>query len=93
MGEHLRQVVRQDEGSAAAVERRFTALLSAHPDDLHFYLRQAVSFLQSKDVPVDWHQLFNDVRWWGHSERRVQRQWARSFWGYSPDSNPSDREG
>lgn len=64
-----------------AIERRFTALLAAHTDDLGFFLRQAVSFLKSKEVPVNWQQLLSDVLAWGHPDRYVQRQWARSFWG------------
>ena len=92
MGDHFRQVVRGDEAGAAAVERRFTALLAAHPDDLPFYLRQAVSFVRSKEVPVNWHQLYLDIRRWGHPERWVQRQWARSFWGYSAETPHSAEE-
>lgn len=64
-----------------AIERRFTALLAAHPDDLDLYLRQAVGFLRSKEIPINWHQLLHDVLAWGHPDRIVQRNWARSFWG------------
>lgn len=62
-------------------ERRFTVLLAAHPDDLPDRLRQAIGFLASKDVPVDWRQLFQDLPYWGDPSRRVQRDWARAFWG------------
>ncbi len=92
MGDHFRRVVQADAESAAAVERRFTALLAAHPDDLHFYLRQAVSFLRSREVPVNWHQLFVDIRRWAHPERPVQRRWARSFWGYTAQTSQSEKE-
>ena len=66
-----------------ALERRFTALLSAHPDDLPKYLRQAISFLKSKEISINWEQLFSDLQAWGHAERRtnVQKSWARAFWG------------
>lgn len=64
-----------------AVERRFTSLLAAHPEDLPFYLRQAVSYLSSKDVPINWNQLFVDIQAWGHLDRYVQKRWARAFWG------------
>ena len=80
-------------GDNTAIERRFTALLTAHPDDLPFYLRQAISFLQSKEVPVDWHQLFADVLAWGHPDRYVQKQWARSFWGRPPTKTRPNRQG
>jgi CRISPR system Cascade subunit CasB len=79
MGVHFYRA-RDPQGDDTAIERRFTALLSAHPDDLPFYLRQAVSFVRSKEVPVNWHALFYDVRNWGLESRAVQKRWAASFW-------------
>ena len=80
IGAHFARA-RDPQGNNTAIERRFTALLAAHPDDLDFYLRQAISFLKSKEVPVNWHQLLSDVLNWGHPDRYVQQQWARAFWG------------
>jgi CRISPR system Cascade subunit CasB len=80
MGDHFART-RQPQGDDTAIERRFTALLAAHPDDLGFSLRQAVSFLKSKEIPIKWQQLLSDVLNWGHPERYVQQQWARAFWG------------
>jgi len=80
------------QGDNTAIERRFTALLAAHPDDLPFYLRQAVGFLKSKEKPVDWQQLLTDVLAWGHSEGYVQKQWARSFWGRAPQETGAAQE-
>ena len=68
-------------GDHTAVERRLATLLAAHPDDLSFHLRQAVGYLKSKEVPVNWNQLFADVQAWGHPDGYVQKQWARAFWG------------
>lgn len=84
LGAHFAQTLDQNADHNSAVERRFTALLTAHPDDLSFYLRQAISFLKSRKIPVlvNWHQLMWDVRDWGHPDRRtrVQKQWANQFW-------------
>lgn len=80
MGRHFARTC-DPQGDNSAIERRFTALLAAHPDDLDFYLRQAISFLKSKEVPVNWHQLLSDVLAWDHPDRYVQQQWARAFWG------------
>lgn len=91
MGNHFWRA-RDPAGDTTALERRFMALLAAHPDDLDFYLRQAVSYLKSKEVPVDWSQLLADVLAWGHPERYVQRRWARSFWGRPTQENPSIQE-
>lgn len=79
MGQHFARAW-DPQGDNAALERRFTALLNAHPDDLPGYLRQAVSFLKSKGIPVHWHQLLSDVQAWGHPSRYVQQRWARGFW-------------
>lgn len=64
-----------------SIERRFVALLDADAEDLHYYLRQMIGLLKANDVPVNWEQLFKDIRNWSHDDRFVQRKWARSFWG------------
>lgn len=64
-----------------SVEKRFAALLNCHGDDLPAHLRQAVSLLKAKEVPVNWLQLLKDLRNWDRQEHWVQRNWAREFWG------------
>jgi CRISPR system Cascade subunit CasB len=83
LGAAFRSSLQADQ-DAAAVERRFVALLAAHRDDLAFYLRQAISYLRAKEVPVDWHQLFGDLLAWPHQDGYVQKRWARAFWGIQP---------
>ncbi len=63
-----------------SVDRRFTALLDCHTDDMPNHLRQVVSLLKSHDIPVEWRQLLHDVLRWNHDGRFVQRQWAVEFW-------------
>ena len=77
------------ENDTTALERRFTALLAADSEDLDFYLRQAVSFLKSKDIAIDWQQLFGDVLAWRHPDRYIQRTWAYAFWGQERQSDES----
>ncbi len=84
MGDHFADVRRRNpDRDHTALERRFTALLAAHPEDLPFYLRQAVSYLKSEELPINinWNQLFKDVQGWGYENRSVQKRWARAFWG------------
>lgn len=79
MGDHLARTRGSEDDKA--LERRFTELLAAHEDDLPTYLRQTIGFLKSKDeIPVNWDQLFTDLRYWSYPERNVQRHWARAFW-------------
>lgn len=84
MGSHFARTLEANSENEA-VNRRFTALLACHSNDLPFYLRQAISFLKSKEVPVNWHQLIRDINHWDHPDRFVQRNWANAFWGYKPE--------
>ena len=69
-----------DGKNSDALERRFTALLASHPDDLPGYLRQAVSFLKSKEIAIEWNALFRDLQNWDDEDRHVQKDWANTFW-------------
>lgn len=87
IGDHFRALSDEDGEPPRSVERRFMALLAAEPDELPDALRQAVSLLKSKDVPVNWRELFDDVGWWldrrpeGEGYRqRVRLKWSRRFW-------------
>ena len=89
MGDHF-ALTRDPKRDNTAIERRFTALLAAHPDDLDFHLRQTIGFLRSKEVSINWHQLLADLLVWSDPDRRpqVQQRWARSFWNPIPPSKP-----
>jgi len=97
MGSHFRALYGKDQDPPPNVERRFLALLSSEPDDLPDALRQAVSLLKSKDVAVNWHQLFDDVQQWldrrleGEEKRQeVRLRWSRDFWRLSSQKTGSD---
>lgn len=86
MGSHFRRV-QQGKQSEEAIERRFTALLNAHEDELAWHLRQAVSLCKANTVPVNWHTLFSAIRGWSQPNRWVQRTWAQSFWGRTAEAH------
>ncbi len=80
-GNHMAALVDSEE-KQAAVERRFTILLNANSADMHDYLRQSVSLLKSKEIPVNWNKLMSDLFHWSAPEKYIQRKWANSFWVY-----------
>ncbi|MCD6404582.1 MAG: type I-E CRISPR-associated protein Cse2/CasB [Planctomycetes bacterium] len=80
------------EDAMKRVERRFSALLNSHADDLKPHLRHAVSQLKAKDVAIDWRLLLRDVQQWGHEDRWVQRTWASSFWAPRTEGGESSPE-
>jgi CRISPR system Cascade subunit CasB len=99
LGDHFAEISRREkkknptgddkeENKDTAIERRFTAILTAHPEDLHIYLRQAISFLKSKEEgakgKVNWHQLMWDVLQLGNPDQAplVQKRWATAFWRF-----------
>ncbi len=62
--------------------------------ELAFRLRQMVKLMASKNVGIDWAELLVDLCSWSHPNRRIQKKWARSFFGDStpPPANDSDDE-
>jgi CRISPR system Cascade subunit CasB len=93
LGASLQQLANPNESSresSKSVERRFAALLNAHSDDLSEHLRQNISLLKSKDIPVDWRQLLRDVINWDDDDRLVQRDWSKAFWGAGTQESSND---
>ncbi len=90
LGDSLRKYAeknRLDGGSADTDEllfeplrRRLEAMLACPRNELHEHLRQAVSLLTSKSVPVDWAQLLCDLRAWGWPGHPIQWDWSRAFY-------------
>lgn len=70
-----------------SIKRRFHILLDADYDsrtgdgDLPYRLRQMARYAASKGVGVDWPMLLTDLKFWSHPEKRVQKRWARVFFG------------
>ena len=64
------------------IEKRFSALLDSRRDNLPEHLRHAVSLMRAHEVAIDWVRLLGDIRLWDGDDRRVQRRWARDFWGH-----------
>jgi CRISPR system Cascade subunit CasB len=65
--------------NAKGLDRRVQFLLDADATQLPFRLRQAVHFLKSNRVKVDWGRLLDDLLHWTHPDHFVQRRWARSY--------------
>ncbi|MHA1267510.1 MAG: type I-E CRISPR-associated protein Cse2/CasB [Candidatus Helarchaeota archaeon] len=71
-----------------SIEQRFLALLRCNPEDLPFHLRQVISIARSENIPINWHELFYDLKRWPYSSKYPpQEKWARSFWKKEPEQN------
>jgi CRISPR system Cascade subunit CasB len=80
-GATLAEYCKAKPGAQNGIERRLTALLNAHSDDLPQHLRHAVALLKQSEQRIDWVQLTTDLQHWNSPKRAVQRTWARDFWG------------
>lgn len=74
------------EAGREGIDRRMAVLLDAPAEDLAFRLRQLVALADSAEIGIGWRSLLSDILWWSHPARRVQRRWARSYFGarFSP---------
>jgi CRISPR system Cascade subunit CasB len=72
----------EDEG----VARRFGALLNCDREGLPTHLRHLMTLLhsRSRDTPIDYSQLYNDIARWDAPDHYVQRNWAAGFWRRAP---------
>lgn len=79
MGDHL-HALKAALGDDAATTRRFVQLLNRSRSDLDIPLRQHISILKAKEIPINWNQLLSDIRNWDHPARYVQKRWASAYW-------------
>lgn len=77
LGISFRQV-RKSENSKG-MDRRMEILLDSDEVQLPYRLRQIIHQLQSNHVKVNWPQLLEDLLYWTHPNRFVQRRWAQSY--------------
>lgn len=78
--------------SAKGIDRRVDALLDADATQLPFRLRQAVRYLRSQRIGVEWPCLLQDLLYWTHPNRFVQRAWARSYYGLAEPEDSGSPE-
>ena len=77
LGAALRRA--RQSANARGLDRRLEVLLDSDESQLPFRLRQAVHFLQSNRVRVNWPLLVDDLLHWNAPGRGVQKRWARSY--------------
>jgi CRISPR system Cascade subunit CasB len=80
LGASFERLAPADSDERVSVERRFTALLACHAEELPNHLRHAIGLLRASEIPVDWTLLLRDLQYWEDERRTVQRAWARAFW-------------
>lgn len=62
-------------------DKRFEQLLMCSKATLPDHLRRMVSLAKVCGIPIDYELLREDIALWEDPEQRVQRRWARAYWG------------
>lgn len=70
---------------STTIDARFRRLLSCDRDEIRERLRPVVLAAKSRDIPVNYAQLFSDLHYWSDY---VKASWAREYWG-APESDDS----
>ncbi len=78
LGSALRTLA--DKRDSDSLERRFMAMLNTDAEHLPGYLRQSLSLLKAEQIGLDWGTLLNDVAFWQHSEKKIQKKWVRDYY-------------
>lgn len=91
VGSALRKVRNSLTVGAESLDGRFTQLLNSDYEDLPHYLLQTFRFLANKEVGLDYHQLFYDLKYWTHQDKFVQMSWAKSYWGFKAEKENNNQ--
>jgi CRISPR system Cascade subunit CasB len=81
IGNCFQQLVQKSKTDS--LEKRFLALLNAHPDDLPQRLYRMTRRFKSEELGLDYYTLLRDLLNWDRADRRVQKRWARDFYRYA----------
>jgi len=93
IGEAVRKYAPKDDPSEEAVKRRFdAAVTSDSPEELAHHLRVIVQLLKSKDIPLDYPQLAEDLFRFQFPESRdgVRLSWGQSYYLIRKDTDKNE---
>ena len=82
LGKSIAQLIEPGEEDSR-VARRFYALVTASSmEELAYHMRGLVQLLRSKDIPLDYPALAEDLYWYQNpnSVARIRLQWGREFY-------------
>jgi CRISPR system Cascade subunit CasB len=90
LGAALRLLKSQPKVNEDGIDRRVAILLDADRSEMTFRLRQVVCLLAQHELPLDWRTLLAHLLDWDRPSRTVQKQWARSYFGWRSDESRNE---
>lgn len=80
LGVSLAAAVRTGRMREDTAETRLHLLTRQGREGLHRHLVGTVHHMQSGEVPLDWHQLLQDLARWDRSRDRIAKRWLQSYY-------------
>ncbi|MCD1294792.1 type I-E CRISPR-associated protein Cse2/CasB [Methanocella sp. CWC-04] len=91
----------KERAGSESIDSRMAALLDSEFDivdgfkpgggELAYRIRQCVKLAGSHEIGVDWLRLLQDLKFWNNPEKKVQKRWARSYFGYGKPAENNDQ--
>jgi CRISPR type I-E-associated protein CasB/Cse2 len=79
LGDALYHARNPDPNKNKGLDRRIEILLDSDDAQLSYRLQQTIRYLKSKNSPINWQELTEDVLNWNSAFRTVQKKWARAY--------------
>ena len=67
-------------GEPGRLTKRFMHLLEAEGEEVFDRVTKFVLRAKASDVPVNYEQLFSDLKYWTVDPVRIRERWAKSYW-------------
>ncbi len=77
----------------ALLDSRFDLIDNFHPGggEVAYRIRQCIRLASSNNIGVDWLQLLEDLVYWTHEAKFIQKQWAQDFFSKKKPKESSEK--
>lgn len=74
------------------MEKRLQLLARQGVDGVHSHLPALMDYLRTKEVPVEWSQLLEDLRRWPFDRHQIAKQWLQAYYRTINDPDQADTD-
>jgi CRISPR system Cascade subunit CasB len=75
------------EGGVGPLSRRFQHLLASEAEEIFGRVMRLLMRCKSKEISINYSQLFQDLSRWQYMPDTIRNNWARSFWAPKAEDN------
>ena len=94
-GQLIEKAMHKQKSDSDSFENRVISLLDCEWDEdgrMNTKLTRMIKLLKSKNSIIDTRALLNDLLYWDHPDRFVQKKWARAFQNIKENEESGDKD-